>query len=68
MHTIYGNAQMISERHRHRYEVNATYLDDFRRAGMKISAVADPDKGDNMRVEAIELPANRFFLAVQFHP
>lgn len=68
MSTIYSCAEVIVERHRHRYEVNARYLKDLRVAGMKISAMADPHKGDDLRVEAVEIPSLRFFLAVQFHP
>ncbi|KPI88793.1 putative cytidine triphosphate synthase [Leptomonas seymouri] len=68
MSTIYSGAKVVLERHRHRYEANATYLEDLRRAGMLISAVSDPDAGPSMRVEAIELPSLKFFLAVQYHP
>ncbi|KPA75342.1 putative cytidine triphosphate synthase putativeCTP synthase [Leptomonas pyrrhocoris] len=68
MSTIYSGAKVVLERHRHRYEVNAKYLEDLRKAGMTISAVSDPGAGDNMRVEAIEQPSLKFFLAVQYHP
>lgn len=68
MNTIYSGAKVIAERHRHRYEVNAKYLDDLRRAGLTISASSDAEMGPNLRVEAIENPSLRFFLAVQYHP
>ncbi|KAK7202174.1 cytidine triphosphate synthase [Novymonas esmeraldas] len=68
MHAIYSGAAVVLERHRHRYEVNATYLQDLRDAGLVISAISDPNAGVNLRVEAIENPSLKFFLAVQFHP
>ncbi len=60
---IYGSTE-ISERHRHRYEVNNAYRDPLAAAGMRISCTS-PD-GD--LVEMIELPEHPWFLATQFHP
>ena len=60
---IYGSNE-ISERHRHRYEVNNTYRNSLTEAGMTISATS-PD-GD--LVEMIELTNHPWFLATQFHP
>ncbi len=60
---IYG-ASEISERHRHRYEVNNAYRDPLNESGMTVSATS-PD-GD--LVEMIELPHHPWFLATQFHP
>src|SRR5690606_24468211 len=60
---IYG-ASEISERHRHRYEVNNAYRDPLAEAGMVISGTS-PD-GD--LVEMIELDGHPWFLATQFHP
>ena len=60
---IYGT-EMISERHRHRYEFNETYRGELEAAGLKVSGV-NPDTG---LVEIIELPAHPFFIATQFHP
>nr|MBA2669558.1 CTP synthase [Gemmatimonadota bacterium] len=60
---IYG-ASEISERHRHRYEVNNAYRDPLDESGMRVSATS-PD-GD--LVEMIELPDHPWFLATQFHP
>ncbi|CAD2215259.1 CTP synthase [Angomonas deanei] len=69
MHRIYSGAPIVCERHRHRYEVNGTFLEDFKAAGLKVTGVADPEKGvDGLRVEAVELPDHPHFLAVQYHP
>ncbi|WP_420634737.1 CTP synthase [Candidatus Palauibacter sp.] len=59
----YG-ADEISERHRHRYEVNPRYNETLRRGGMLFSGMS-PDGG---LVEMLELPDHPFFLATQFHP
>ena len=59
----YGELE-IGERHRHRYEVNNSYREQFEEAGVVFSGTS-PD-GD--LVEIMELPAHPFFLAVQFHP
>lgn len=60
---IYG-AQEISERHRHRYEVNNEYRDPLIEAGMQISATSP----DGNLVEMIELRDHPWFIATQFHP
>jgi CTP synthase len=60
---IYG-AHEISERHRHRYEVNNAYRDPLRQAGMEVSATSP----DGNLVEMIELPDHPWFVATQFHP
>ncbi|GAB3010954.1 CTP synthase [Niabella terrae] len=62
-HRIYGTDQ-ISERHRHRWEFNNKYLEDFEKAGM-IASGKNPDSG---LVEIIELPEHPFFIGVQYHP
>jgi CTP synthase len=54
----------ISERHRHRYEFNNKYLEDFRKAGM-VPAGINPK--DNL-VEIMEIPSHPWFVGVQFHP
>lgn len=54
----------IAERHRHRYEFNNDYRDRFEQNGMKISGTSP----DNKLVECVELPSEKFFVAVQFHP
>ena len=61
-HDIYGD--MVAERHRHRYEVNPNYVDQFEKAGMVISAVTPNEKLPEM----MELGDHPFFFAVQFHP
>lgn len=55
---------LISERHRHRYEVNDAFKSDLERNGMIISGI-NPQSG---LTEIIEIPKNRFFMASQFHP
>ena len=60
---IYGK-EMISERHRHRWEFNNSYLDRFEAAGMMASG-KNPATG---LVEIIELPSHPFFIGVQYHP
>ena len=62
-YTIYGKA-LISERHRHRWEFNNKYLDQFENAGMKASG---KNPGTDL-VEIIELPDHPFFIGVQYHP
>ncbi len=62
-HKAYGTTN-ISERHRHRYEFNSAYKDDFEKAGMKASGI-NPETG---LVEVIEIPKHPFFIGVQFHP
>ncbi len=61
--TIYGKAQ-ISERHRHRYEFNNAYLQQFEQAGM----IASGKNEESQLVEIIELPNHPFFIGVQYHP
>ena len=55
---------MISERHRHRYEFNNDYLEKITKAGMKISGV---NLKTNL-VETIEIPEHPYFVGVQYHP
>ncbi|MFI3225950.1 MAG: CTP synthase [Clostridia bacterium] len=60
---LYGE-NMISERHRHRYEFNNDYREKLEQTGFVISGTSP----DNNLVEAIEIPANDYFVAAQFHP
>lgn len=53
-----------SDRHRHRYEFNNSYTDEFEKCGMVISATTK----DGKLVEALELKDHPFFVGVQFHP
>lgn len=62
-HTVYGQ-NLISERHRHRWEFNNRYLEEYKIGGMIISGQNPASK----LVEIIELPHHPFFIGVQFHP
>ncbi|MGE0733309.1 MAG: CTP synthase [Alphaproteobacteria bacterium] len=62
-HEAYGVAR-ISERHRHRYEVNINYKDRLERTGMVFSGMSP----DGQLPEIIELAEHPWFLGVQFHP
>jgi CTP synthase len=57
----------ISERHRHRYKFNNAYREQFEKAGMRITALSSETTGAPI-VEAVEIPAHPWFVAVQFHP
>ena len=58
------NAELINERHRHRYEFNNDYRDRIRAAGLVISGTSP----DEHIVETVEIPGHRFYVGVQFHP
>ncbi len=58
------NQDIISERHRHRWEFNNAYLEKFEQAGMMASG-RNPGSG---LVEIVELPKHPFFIGVQYHP
>ena len=60
---VYGTGE-ISERHRHRYEVNNAYREPLGKKGMVFSGMS-PDGG---LVEMIELPEHPYFVGCQFHP
>jgi CTP synthase len=62
-HQVYGNLS-ISERHRHRYEFNNRYLDQYEAAGM-IASGRNPETG---LVELMEIPSHPFFIGCQYHP
>jgi len=57
-------SNVISKRHRHRYEFNQKYFDEFKSKGMIFSG----DSDDGKRMEILEIPKHKFFLGVQFHP
>jgi CTP synthase len=63
-HQIYGN--VVTERHRHRYEANEHYLDRLQKAGLVISAITQREK----LTEMVELPqsVHPWYVGVQFHP
>ena len=60
---IYGTTD-ISERHRHRYEVNSGYRERLEAAGLAFSGVSP----DGLLPEIVELPRHPWFIGVQFHP
>lgn len=62
-HSIYGK-ELISERHRHRWEFNNQYIADFEKAGL-IASGKNPETG---LVEIVELKDHPFFIGVQYHP
>jgi CTP synthase len=62
-HSIYGK-DLVNERHRHRWEFNNNYLEQFEKAGM-VASGKNPGTG---LVEIIELPSHPFFIGVQYHP
>ncbi len=61
---IYGGAATISERHRHRYEVNIHYKERLERAGLKFSGMSP----DGVLPEIVEIPDHPWFVGVQYHP
>lgn len=65
VHKLYGKDE-ISERHRHRYEYNTEYKEEFEKAGLKCVGMSP----DNKLVEMIELEQDKhpFFVGCQFHP
>lgn len=63
MKAIYA-ADEISERHRHRWEVNNDYREELEKAGLTIAGVSP----DGLLCEAVEFDKNDFFIGVQFHP
>ncbi|HLX28064.1 MAG TPA: CTP synthase [Casimicrobiaceae bacterium] len=65
-HRIYG-ATRVSERHRHRYEVNNHYLPRIEAAGLIVGAWAKSERAGDL-CEMIELPHHPWFLGCQFHP
>ena len=60
---VYGK-DIISERHRHRFEYNNDYKDILEKSGLSCSGTSP----DGSLVEIVEIPENRFFIAGQFHP
>ncbi|MDD5110747.1 MAG: CTP synthase [Patescibacteria group bacterium] len=60
---LYGTRR-ITERHRHRYELNNFFRDRLTKAGMRLAGVSP----DGQLVEIIELPSHPFFIGTQFHP
>ena len=61
---IYGGASVISERHRHRYEVNSAYKEPLEQGGLVFSGMSP----DGLLPEIVERPDHPWFVGVQFHP
>ncbi|KAJ2904906.1 CTP synthase N-terminus-domain-containing protein [Zalerion maritima] len=64
LRAMYGGADVVEERHRHRYEVNPKYIEELEKAGLSLTSL------DNLgvRVESVELKDHPFFVGVQAHP
>ena len=60
----YNNQEVVQRRHRHRYEFNTKFRDQFEEAGFVFSGVSP----DNRLMEVVELPEKKFFVAAQYHP
>ncbi|MDY0874046.1 CTP synthase [Dongia rigui] len=61
---IYGNKLTISERHRHRYEVNYHYQERLEKVGLRFSGMSP----DGVLPEIVEIPGHPWFVGVQYHP
>ncbi|KAK7516514.1 CTP synthase-like protein [Phyllosticta citriasiana] len=64
LRALYNNAPEVLERHRHRYEVNPTYIERLEQAGLTF--IGKDDKGE--RMEIVELKDHPYFVGVQYHP
>ena len=60
----YGGKEMVSERHRHRFEFNNSYREAYERSGMKCTG----ENPETSLVEIVELPGMRWYIGTQFHP
>ena len=63
-HKVYGGADTVAERHRHRYEVNIRYQERLQKAGICFSGLSP----NGELPEIIELPGHPWYVGVQFHP
>ncbi len=61
---VYGGATEISERHRHRYEININYRDRLEQQGMRFAGLSP----DGLLPETVELVDHPWFVGVQYHP
>ena len=61
---VYGGVTEISERHRHRYEVNSHYIDTLEKEGLVFSGMSP----DGLLPEIVERPDHPWFIGAQFHP
>jgi CTP synthase len=62
--SLYGGEPEISERHRHRYEVNVNFREQLEATGMRFSGMSP----DGILPEIIEIPRHPWFVGVQYHP
>jgi CTP synthase len=62
--SVYNDAPEISERHRHRYEVNIHYRDELEATGLRFSGLSP----DGVLPEIVEYPDHPWFIGVQYHP
>lgn len=60
----FGSEEVVSERHRHRYEFNNDYREQLEKAGLTVAGTSP----DNSLVEAVEITNHPFFIGTQFHP
>lgn len=60
----FGNNNIVSERHRHRYEFNNEYRESFEKKGLRIAGTSP----DGKIIEAVEITNHPFFIGTQFHP
>ena len=61
---VYGDMAVVTERHRHRYEVNVAYRDRLEAAGLRFSGMSP----DGVLPEIVEIPDHPWFIGVQYHP
>ena len=64
VYEAYGEEALIKERHRHRYEFNSKYKEEFEKNGMKCVGISP---AANL-VEIVEIPDKRWYIGTQFHP
>lgn len=63
---LYGDRDVIQERHRHRYEINPEYIDALEKAGLRF--VGKNDDGSRMEILELDPTVHPYYVAVQYHP
>ena len=63
---LYGGANLVSVRHRHRYEVNPDVVDDIHNAGLKF--VGRDESGKRMEIAELPRSSHPFYVGCQYHP
>lgn len=63
---LYDNQDSIEERHRHRYEVDKTFVPEFEKAGLRF--VAEDETHERLEILELSVTDHPYFVAVQFHP